>query len=64
MLANLYLSYGHDAIKRSDDDEEEIERNEPMWAYDDQWQQEYGETYNNYAAISVFFLENYIVSFS
>ncbi|VDN55808.1 unnamed protein product [Dracunculus medinensis] len=53
LLANLYLSYGHDAIKRSDDDEEEIERNEPMWAYDDQWQQEYGETYNNYAAISV-----------
>uniref|UniRef100_A0A0M3K939 Erythroid differentiation-related factor 1 n=1 Tax=Anisakis simplex TaxID=6269 RepID=A0A0M3K939_ANISI len=53
LLANLYLSYGHDALKRSDEDENEIEKNEPTWAYDDQWQREYGQTYEHYAAISI-----------
>ncbi|VDM40323.1 unnamed protein product [Toxocara canis] len=53
LLANLYLSYGHDALKRSDEEEAEIEKNEPTWAYDDQWQREYGETYEQYAAISI-----------
>uniref|UniRef100_F1KR35 Erythroid differentiation-related factor 1 n=1 Tax=Ascaris suum TaxID=6253 RepID=F1KR35_ASCSU len=53
LLANLYLSYGHDALKRSDEEEAEIEKNEPTWAYDDKWQREYGETYEHYAAISI-----------
>lgn len=53
LLANLYLSYGCDAVKRSAGQEEEMERTEPQWTYDDRWQREYGEEYANYAAISV-----------
>ncbi|VDK70476.1 unnamed protein product [Litomosoides sigmodontis] len=53
LLANLYLSYGCDAVKRSAGQEEEMERAEPQWTYDDRWQREYGEEYANYAAISV-----------
>ncbi|VDN03422.1 unnamed protein product [Thelazia callipaeda] len=53
LLANLYLSYGDDAIKRSPGQEEELELSEPQWAYDDRWQREYGEEYDSYAAISI-----------
>ncbi|VDK83568.1 unnamed protein product [Onchocerca ochengi] len=53
LLANLYLSYGCDAVKRSAGQEEEMERAEPQWTYDDRWQREYGEEYANYAAISI-----------
>lgn len=53
LLANLYLSYGCDAVKRTADQEEEMERTEPQWTFDDRWQREYGEEYANYAAISV-----------
>lgn len=53
LLANLYLSYGCDAVKRSAGQEEEMERAEPQWTYDDRWQREYGEEYASYAAISV-----------
>ncbi|KAL3986002.1 hypothetical protein ACH3XW_40985 [Acanthocheilonema viteae] len=53
LLANLYLSYGCDAVKRSAGQEEEMERTEPQWTYDDRWQREYGEEYASYAAISI-----------
>ncbi|EJD76683.1 hypothetical protein LOAG_16442 [Loa loa] len=53
LLANLYLSYGCDAVKRTAGQEEEMERAEPQWTYDDRWQREYGEEYANYAAISI-----------
>ncbi|CAG9540507.1 unnamed protein product [Cercopithifilaria johnstoni] len=53
LLANLYLSYGCDAVKRSAGQEEEMERAEPQWTYDDRWQREYGEEYASYAAISI-----------
>ncbi|VDK37039.1 unnamed protein product [Gongylonema pulchrum] len=53
LLANLYLSYGCDGVKRTDIQEEELERAEPLWAYDDEWQREYGKDYAHYADISV-----------
>ncbi|MCP9257062.1 hypothetical protein DINM_000303 [Dirofilaria immitis] len=58
LLANLYLSYGCDAVKRSAGQEEEMERAEPQWTYDDRWQREYGEEYASYAAISVRVINN------